>query len=443
MTNRHHLTLLVALALLMAGFTGCAEEDHPLGCDCPDACAPGHECIPGTCLCNPNRSCTQNADCEIWEECLQELCLDRSCRSDSDCPPRTYCDWTACPRCESAWCVLGVRPDAESEADADADTEAEAEAEYDDCSDPALCSNRGCGAICQSDDDCPDGLQCLTYVGMETGTCTAQCDPTSDDCGCYWHCGKVDVHGQSPLNRCLPGGEECLTSTDCGDPRQFKCTMTVEDRDGDGKRETAVGRCIERDPAADCGVVGVSCTHSGDCCDDWCMGSEQGGIFQGTCIGACRDDADCPQGYLCEEFEISLGDDTVTVKYCLEDIPSCERDQDCEVGKVCGVRMSLTPECIDPACERGTAGCGTSGEVCTDQAITCYNNACLGSIEHGFHCCQFCREGHTEDCEVAGQRCLGLNTTGGMIYVCVTQTEDADAETESDAEADADAEAEQ
>ena len=329
-----------------------------------------------------------------------------------------------CPGCKGVERFLHHGGDADTDVDTDVDSDADTDTDIDtdvdtdvdgdcDIGDPNTCYNMGCGQFCQDSSDCPPGFECLWYFGEESGGCTAPCDLYDDMCGCYWHCGLAGVQGGGAVWICLPGGKTCVMDGECWPPGEAVCRIFVEDTDGNGKLDSAVGRCVEA--PANCSPAGAPCSGAGDCC---------GLCLQGTCVSACRSDADCPSTHECTTLRVGLGDDAdvgyVELDFCTEIEDSCWRDEDCEAeGKVCGLEMSFEPVCVEPLCERGAKGCGDSGDRCSDAGPHCYNSVCLGSgDEH--NCYEFCRPGQHGDCDVDGQSCQMLVSPDGTLHACVT-----------------------
>ena len=90
------------------------------------------------------------------------------------------------------------------------------------CDEPETCIDRGCGTICEEPGDCPSGLMCLRFFGVDRGFCTVFCDPESeqDCCGADWRCVTLESVGGNGVPACV---EPCTRNRHCDIPG-WRCT---------------------------------------------------------------------------------------------------------------------------------------------------------------------------------------------------------------------------
>jgi hypothetical protein len=82
---------------------------------------------------------------------------------------------------------------------------------------------------CTTDADCSDGSVCLCSVtnGWGFNKCVAADCRTSDDCGAFACAVSEDICQDPELITCHTPADECLTNSDCGDPR-FRCAFASD-----------------------------------------------------------------------------------------------------------------------------------------------------------------------------------------------------------------------
>ncbi len=236
------------------------------------------------------------------------------CRTDSDCGPNAFCDFSQCG-------AAGGGTDGSGGSN--------------DPTDP-----NGGGAQ-------PAPPPC------DTGTCVELPPPPSCldvDCGPGFHCVEADFGAQ-----CVPDGDGCTTDDDCGpgshcetfcgaDPNCPNCDVCVLE-----------GQCVQDACPELCGPGG-ECVVNPD------------GSF--GCVPVtppnCTSDADC-NGGTCNANEVCLPDpscapDANGIVACTDICwgfcqdppppPPCQADSDCRDGEICELTTSCPP-CAngDPACD--------------------------------------------------------------------------------------------
>ena len=113
------------------------------------------------------------------------------------------------------------------------------------------------------------------------------------------------------------------------------------------------------------GGIGDACQFGADC--------ESGICINGVCAEGCGSDADCEDGFSCDELVVGLENGgTETVRACVRDVP-CTANSDCSDPDVCVVDRSGAT--IDLTCDDPVGG-GDVGDACTGDA-DCASGLCL------------------------------------------------------------------
>jgi len=129
---------------------------------------------------------------------------------------------------------------------------------------------------------------------------------------------------------------------------------------------------------------------------------------------------------------------------CATSGTTCLRDEDCDAasGEVCGIGITL-----DPECRPELADAVSSGEACDDHDLPCYNGLCLGRDGSGgfeglcYELCDPAREAADPTCP-EGLVCRQIGIPIGIEPTTLDVCASPQPEVEADAEADAEAEAE-
>jgi hypothetical protein len=264
----------------------CVFEDPP----CEIACEPKGRCIdvgPDPCLavlCAPNTICV--ADDRGQAQCIP---INRSCRSDDQCGPNAFCDFSECG---------AGRPDGSGDF-VQCDTGVCREVPPLSCANVLCAPNTRCvetshgpqcvpdGSQCEADRDCGPNARCEIICGT---------DPNCPECdACFWQ-GICVEQGCPAL--CGPGSE-CVIGDDgeahCEPLREPECMSDGECREG--TRCNAADVCLP-DPA--CVSDGSGLVACPAVCWGYCVAPEP---------QSCTDDRECSADERCEERTTCLACD--------------------------------------------------------------------------------------------------------------------------------------
>lgn len=274
----------------------CALESSARECPAGLVRDPAGYCLPDQC--GTPMGCSEDADCPQGLLCAQRrgeagLCVDY-CRIDSDCDDGGTCDAVTglCrPRCEPGSCAGNQS-----------------------------CHDDGrCGPGCTGDDDCGDGFTCRDTRCRLPG-CSSDsdcpprfgiyCDTQRRECieGCLTdqHCSSMQICSEG---QCI--ARPCRTKElDCG-LGQFCCMNGLDDSGQTCPDGVEQGSCFDF-PDGFC----APCQDSDDCSPTQRYGSDSlcvdyqdrdGNSMGKACALGCRDSADCPRGFSCNEFEDDQG----------------------------------------------------------------------------------------------------------------------------------------
>ncbi len=184
--------------------------------------------------------------------------------------------------------------------------------------------------------NCPPGDQCVLM-------CNGACDPAAGEC--------KDV---ACVTACVPAPEQCRTDADCGSGRhcEFLCLKG----------------CTE--PA----FAGAGASRADRCPDMECLG---------TCVDdppepvKCSEDADCPEGFVCEPVLCPMMCAPDGQGGCLpcndgflgqcvpKPVSGCQTDVDCQAGEFCQVVCT-------GVCDAFAAG------AASDSSAPCWEQECFG-----------------------------------------------------------------
>jgi hypothetical protein len=260
----------------------CVEID----CWDHDDCLPEQYCLDYECL---NDECSTDGDCALDEECAPEgFCRDKqpvTCTQDAECEETELCLDGLCqvpPNCT----------------------------EDDDCPTDTVCQGGKCDRPCTTDQDCGD----FGYVCRE-GHCFQQC--LSDD-----NCREANTICED--NICVPA--KCIDDTDCTG-EQERCqggrcehyTTCTSDAECEANYECIDGICeelptcaIDADCAEGCQTAACICKdghcHEADVCTDESDCTAEEDCVGGICVPhLCRGPDDCQAGEICVDGECVTG----------------------------------------------------------------------------------------------------------------------------------------
>ncbi len=305
---------VVPAALAVLAALQCAEDTVP---NVPDETVPEGDAL----------VCIADAECGDGKRCQLGVCVDASCKRDSDCPSKS-CDLLrgVCnPPADSGPGTStdggGTQDGGGTETDAGGST------------DPS-------GASCTDKYDCPRGQICKSNAcANPTGSCPlgdAQC-PAGQICG----------PSQTCITGCL-GNQDCEASTDgpicdsVADPKTFKC----------GK----------------CHPIENPCPSNQSCIDERCMASIQ-----------CTINDDCPSGLICNAAKVcqnctgsaECGDGKTCVDGHCTGSAGCDADTDCDANFGYTSYCDANGVCQIGQC-RDNSHCNTAtGETCDKPTHTC------------------------------------------------------------------------
>ncbi|MFH1532647.1 MAG: hypothetical protein ABIK09_18125 [Pseudomonadota bacterium] len=294
--------------------------------------------------------CSSDADCPDGYECLATpcTCACEACPDGEECPP---CE---CPDCEAAGECFPQVDDME----------------------------------CVSDEDCPEGLECM-LMGSSSSCACADCAPGEEcePCECpeeefFGYCDEPydpwDDFGDVVAGACesdadCPVEFLCLEiETPCWDdmPTCAPCACAGCDPDDPDCTEEPDCECpecpdpepCEEETALMCVFSPTECTVDADCIDGFeCVEMEEcwggGGCVCGSCVCPdCPDGAECPPCDCPEEVECECDGEEewveeceVIIAICLPKEVPCEADSDCPADSVC-MEDSQGTDCACPPC---------------------------------------------------------------------------------------------
>lgn len=196
---------------------------------------------------------------------------------------------------------------------------------------------------CETDGECASGGQCLTNQTTGEQFCGAVCD-TESDCPRGTTCYELS----ETQKQCVPFSGSCANfppsdlGGPCTDDSACQNGATLCDQVGDR------GYCtIECMQDSDC-ITGLSNCVDNRCTADWTQGPEGCGRLMDTAVANCDADGSCPNGQTC-------------LTEIIEDYPS-------RLGALCGVACNADTPCPDHTqCGR----VGDAGTFCLPKACEC------------------------------------------------------------------------
>ena len=220
-------------------FGTCANGSVP--CVTDEDCERGI-CMDGLCVAKPE--CGAEADCGMYEQCVDGACVlaEGRCWTDADCADGQVCEGAfVCP--EGALCLVADQP--------------------------GKCVDGG-ARKCQVDDDCAAGAYCAWECDGSAGGCTATCQPMPEgvcvkdaDCRADQRC----VKGPCPL---------CVGCPCFGTCQQTTPTCTVVTPGSHGMCEMVLGwifdgkRCV-LESGCGCGKDCEAFFDAAEACEKACL----------------------------------------------------------------------------------------------------------------------------------------------------------------------------
>lgn len=185
------------------------------------------------------------------------------------------------------------------------------------CEDQTCCLPEGSGCVLEGEDMCCPGFTCtLQGCVPEGGTCADEGEDCSDDncCGDLV-CGDGDICATAaPM--CAGEGDPCSLNTFAPGARAL--TIVLDCCDGlicnDSNVCEALAPEVECEVDDDCVLQAAGDIESVICCGGFCIAdiecciddedpndrcAEGATCFEGICVFACTDDADCEHGACC------------------------------------------------------------------------------------------------------------------------------------------------
>jgi len=281
------------------------------------------------------------------------------------------------------------------------------------------------------------GQECLPYDGSVVPDCSAYVNPVtkepyykehSSNCSRFWECGPPDNQGryETCLFECAPCGGpsnpmckdqwaltfdpnyqyplgpvcdwpsniECGVICDINDP-QYECCHNDDCNQCDGGSCSLTFQCEYPEPCE------VDCTQDSDCdhfdgeCNVPAPHDPNNCAYcsdAGACLGGCGgldNDANCPDGYLCNEDTHLCEEGGVcdTDDFCDGFNQTCNANYDnCfYCGGDCGSHDGCCPGCHDsalncehptPVCNLATHTCGCTADADCLDGYYCEDNTC-------------------------------------------------------------------
>jgi MYXO-CTERM domain-containing protein len=377
------------------GAGGAGEEpDHPGVCcdvECGETCeackaslrgqGEDGKCGPvkedfdakGDCTYDPDKPCGESGTCDGAGVC-RKIPAGTSCGS-SECFGNTVrgkvCNNGTCTNDSAVPCAPYVCRDVNGAEQCTSPCVGD-----DDCQDGFYCIEQACkkklanGATCDSSGICASGF-CVDGVCCDT-SCNGQC-AACDNAGSEGICSAAKGEPHGSRTKCDFAGEECGGSCDGVNASSCKYVAT-----GTACGETTCDNGIAK--SSECNGQGECRANKNTECSPYVCGADD------TCLERCEQDADCSQGYACDEG----------TQRCLPAVVSaeCSEDRQSSVGQngiitpckpflcvpasgTCAVSCAFTTDCAPEfVCEASTKTClpapadagGTDDESCACRA---------------------------------------------------------------------------
>jgi len=192
--------------------------------------------------------------------------------------------------------------------------------------------------LCQTNADCPDGMEC------KGGVCQS-----GQHCDCNYDCDKSknEVCNQA-THQCETGAPPVNCQTDCDCYTGESCIGgTCTPTGGDEVSCTIDDECADNEKCQNGRCVPISCTTREDCAGPVCLVCKNGECTAPPPV--CQGDQDC-----CVGFHCNFGT-------CVPDATGCQSDADCTDEDF--------PRCVDGECVQeciSDIDCPLPGQVCID-----------------------------------------------------------------------------
>lgn len=387
--------------------SACDSAENPNNLSYDERCADFY-CMRDHCseVCTLSTDCPESMVCGVQLFCLQEPCdveantgsigmcvwLEGSlqdCKGNADCPDGETCTYYVTPQ-EELYKVC-VTENCDPDGDA--------------CTLP--------GGLCgQGMDPCWGDL-CLTGGG--DGWCSALCE-TNEDCPDGMMCGGLSVSETLVTGACIEDNT-CESGDDC-DGEQVCMPFIGPDE------QSLVGGCD--DPAGDL-PVGSECDDQANpnelppaetCAAFYCI--------YGHCTEVCAADVNCPDSMVCGQITFGLpsgGSASIPMCQWMEgSLTACDGNGDCPDGEYCTFYVDMDDviqkNCVTDNCDPAGESCQPPGSSpCGTGEDPCYGNLCLTTGTDSF-CSAVCEI--DEDCPqgmLCGQMQVADDQTTGVCIV--------------------------
>lgn len=320
-----------------------------LDCQPGQACVPWADTLAGTwqTRCRPREPCglDDGRECQQALQCQSSTCVPAgycgsACAGDLDCPAGLACDSITMP----------LEPGG-------------AEADWPGCV-PAGQVPFGVGEYCRADGSGCGGDGCLRLGDAGAWLCTVACQPGGLPCPDAFTCQPDQRLGGT--HACLPAlaAGQCSRDADCDAGQVCRFSGQLEQL-----------ACAE--PVAGGAAAGQPCSGDEQCDHGLCSSF-------GWCSAPCQQDADCPEGFVCQPQYLSPGQGGQAVFFQLcrpgpGSLERCWREADCGDGETCRPLLWPGAGAPDGRCDvvgsgpgpgaacSGPAGCGQG--VCSSEGI--------------------------------------------------------------------------
>ena len=286
---------------------------------------------------------------------IRRTCIDRC--HDIECPAGQNCDPF------TGDCIEPTAGACEDTCEIDA----ECGGQDDMCLNLGIGNGPHCWNHCVSDDGCPDGYECTTFLGLTTSLCL----PPAQQCSqCYDADCFPDGVCEPTTGECMPHPEDCTIEgceeDELCEPTTKRCVGLDRSCSGDSWAvdcDNVVTRCTSQRSGAD-GVCATICFDDTDCEGDRsCTTTEFGDLCLKPDLGgpiSCGvlTEPNAPIGTPCGPGEGGCNGESECVitggvpGFCSFD---CDADADCPDGATCGVGPHGDPVCLPAQCRCASA----------------------------------------------------------------------------------------